>query len=338
MKNKKINIIILILALLMVLYFTLKDNFNGIINELSKVNIIIFVASIITFMLSLMFKSISLHLFIKENKKDYTFKKTFELTLIGQFLNGITPFQSGGQPFQIYLLKKDGVRISDSTSSMIKDFISFQVALILMGLVAIFTNKYLNIIPNKGHLTWLISLGFLINVIVLAFLLLITSTKTVSLKIINKILDFFFKFRFTKKLKLTKKSLMEGLDHFYSSTLELKKNWKTLIISIITNVINLVLLYTIPFIIFKSMGAESVTILSSVVLTAFVMLIGNFIPIPGATGGIEYGFISFFSNLGIGFLILPGAMLLWRFVTYFFGMLIGFITLALKEGVDKKCE
>lgn len=336
MKNKKINIIILIIALLMVLYFTLKDNFTGIVNELRKVNIIIFVTSIIIFMLSLVFKSISLHLFIKENKKDYTFKKTFELTLIGQFLNGITPFQSGGQPFQVYLLKKDGVRISDSTSSMIKDFISFQIALILMGVFAIFANQYLNIIPNKGHLTWLISLGFLINVIVLLFLLLITSAKKVSLKIINSILDFFFKFRFTNKLKITKKSLMEGLDHFYSSALELKKNWKTLIIAIVTNVINLVLLYMVPFIIFKSMTVGSVTILSSVVLTAFVMLIGNFIPIPGATGGIEYGFISFFSNLGISSFILSGAMLLWRFVTYFFGMLIGFITLALKEGIDKK--
>ena len=67
MKNKKINIIILIFALSLVLYFTLKDNLEGVIKELSNINIFIFVISILTYMLSLVFKSISLHIFIKEN-------------------------------------------------------------------------------------------------------------------------------------------------------------------------------------------------------------------------------------------------------------------------------
>ena len=337
MKNKKINIIILILALALVLYFTLKDNFKGIVHELSNVNIFVFIVAILTFVISLVFKSISLHCFIKETKKEYPFKKTFELTLIGQFLNGITPFQSGGQPFEIYLLRKDGIRISDSTSAMIKDFISYQIALILMGLFAILSNSFLNVIPDKKYLTWLIFLGFLINVIVLIFLIFITNAKNLSLKIINKTLDLVLKFRLLKKINIDKQKIINGVNRFYESGMELKKNRKNLTISIITNIINLSLLYVIPFIIFKSLGLNSITILSSIITTAFVMLIGNFIPIPGATGGIEYGFINFFKGSNISFTILSGAMLLWRFVTYFFGMLIGFITLAfLKEGVGKK--
>lgn len=337
MKNKKINIIILLFALALVLYFTLKDNFDDITHELSKVNFLIFIFAILIFILSLLFKSISLHIFIKEHEKKYSFIKIFELTLIGQFLNGITPFQSGGQPFQVYLLRKDGIRISDSTNAMIKDFISFQIALILMGIIAIVTNCWLGIIPQKSYLTWLIGLGFLINVIVLIFLMLITCAKKITLKIINKILDFFFRFNFTKRFKITKQKIIKGLDNFYDGGMELKKDRKNLIMAVITNLINLLLLYTVPFIIFRSMGSYEVSILSSIVCTSFVMLIGNFVPIPGATGGIEYGFISFFKSFNISFPVLSGVMLLWRFVTYFLGMLIGFITLALKEGVDKKC-
>lgn len=338
MKNKKINIFILMLALALVLYFTLKNNFSDIVHEISNVDILIFILSILVFVLSLFFKSISLHCFIKEKKKNYPFKKIFELTLIGQFLNGITPFQSGGQPFQIYLLKKDGIRISDSTSAMIKDFISYQIALILMGIFAILANSWLELIPNKRYLTWLIFLGFIINVIVLIFLMFITNAKKSSLKIINKILDLVLKFRIFKKININKQKVINGVERFYESGMDLKKRKKKLIIPVITNVINLSLLYIIPFIIFKSLGSSNVTILSSIIVTAFVMLIGNFIPIPGATGGIEYGFISFFSGFNISFTILSSAMLLWRFVTYFFGMLIGFIALVLKEGIDKKCE
>lgn len=337
MKNKKINIVVLMLALALVLYFTLKDNFTLVIHELSKVNIFIFFVSILVFITSLFFKSISLYMFIKEHDKKYSLKKTFELTLIGQFLNGITPFQSGGQPFQVYLLKKDGLRISDSTNAMIKDFISFQIALILMGIMSIFANFWLGIISLKSYLIWLIGLGFFINIIVLLFLIFITVAKKTSLGIINKALDFFFSFKLIKKLKVSKKRIMDGLEHFYEGGMELKNDKKNLVMAVITNLINLLFLYAVPFIIFRAMGPCNITILSSIVATSFVMLIGNFIPIPGATGGIEYGFISFFSIFTPSYPVLSGAMLLWRFVTYFLGMLIGFITLALKKGVDKKC-
>ena len=338
MKNKKINIFILLLALALVLYFTLKDNFLGVIRKLSNVNLIIFIISILIFIISLVFKSLSLHVFIKEHKKNYSFKKTFELTLMGQFLNGITPFQSGGQPFQVYLLRKDGLRISESSNAMIKDFISFQITLILMGLAAILANHKFGLIPENTYTTFLIIIGFTINVVVLIFLFIITTAKDTSLKIINKLLDFALRFKFIKKLKISKHKIMLGLEHFYEGGSELKKDRKNLFISILSNVINLVLLYSIPFIIFKSLGCDSITVLSSIVVTSFVMLIGNFIPIPGATGGIEYGFIRFFGCFSLSSPVLSSAMLLWRFVTYFLGMLIGFITLVLKEGVDKKCE
>lgn len=333
MKSKKINLIVLLFVLSLVLYFTLKDNFKEVVYELSKVNILIFFIAILTFIVSLVFKSISLHIFIKEHQSKYSFKNIFKLTLIGQFLNGITPFQSGGQPFQIYLLKKEGLRISDSTNSMIKDFISFQIALILISLVSIFVNTWLNIIPAKPHLTWIIVLGFLINVMVLLFLILITTAKKFLLKILNK----FFNLKLIKRIKIDKKRIIDGLENFYDGKLNLKKDKKNFILAIIVNLINLTFLYAVPFVIFRSIGFYKITLLSSIITTSLVVLIGNFIPIPGATGGIEYGFISFFRVFNIPFSILTGAMLLWRFVTYFLGMLIGFVTLALKEGVDKKC-
>lgn len=330
MKNKKINIGILIIALALVLYFTLKDNFSGILKELSEVNILIFILAIIIFILSLAFKSISLHIFIKEHKKNYSYKDTFSLTLIGQFLNGITPFQSGGQPFQIYLLKKQGIRISDSTRAMIKDFISFQIALIIMGIVAIIANFSFHLVVQKSYLNWLIFVGFLINLIVLIFLLMVSSAKKSVVKIIDWMLNYISKFKWGEKIN--KENLMEGLNHFYQSGNELKKDKKNLVISVFTNIINLFLLYVVPFIIFRALGCDRITILSSTIVTAFVMLIGNFIPIPGATGGVEYSFIQFFKGFSVDMVLLSGAMLLWRFVTYFIGMLIGFIVLIIRKG------
>lgn len=334
MKNKKLNLSLLILALSLVLYFTLKDNFSSIMHELSKVNILIFALAIFVFILSLMIKSVSLQIFIKEHKKNYSFKSAFCLTLIGQFLNGITPFSTGGQPFQVYLLKKDGHRISDSTSAMVKDSIAYQVALLIMGIFSITLNLVLKAIPVNSSLTPLIIIGFLINIMVLLFLFMIIRMRKTTLSIINKLLLILNKIR-KKNTDQLKKRIEKGLDNFYNCYEELRKNKKQFIITVLTNVINLTLLYMIPYIIFRSLNTNTFDIMRSIMLTSFVMLMGNFVPIPGATGGIEYGFIKFFGIFNTNIFVISGAMLLWRFVTYFFGMLMGFIMLIIKEGTYK---
>lgn len=334
MKNKKLNLSLLILALSLVLYFTLKDNFSSIMHELSKVNILIFALAIFVFILSLMIKSVSLQIFIKEHKKNYSFKSAFCLTLIGQFLNGITPFSTGGQPFQVYLLKKDGHRISDSTSAMVKDSITYQVALLIMGIFSITLNLVLKTIPVNSSLTPLIIIGFIINIMVLLFLFMIIRMRKTTLSIINKLLLILNKIR-KKNTDQLKKRIEKGLDNFYNCYAELRKNKKQFIITVLTNVINLTLLYMIPYIIFKSLNTNTFDIMRSIMLTSFVMLMGNFVPIPGATGGIEYGFIKFFGIFNTNISVISGAMLLWRFVTYFFGMLMGFIMLIIKEGTYK---
>jgi uncharacterized membrane protein YbhN (UPF0104 family) len=60
------------------------------------------------------------------------------------------------------------------------------------------------------------------------------------------------------------------------------------------------------------------------------MLIGSFVPIPGATGGLEYAFTQFF---GV-FIIDPALtliMLLWRTTTYYLGVIVGAILLNIRK-------
>ena len=334
MKNKKLNFLVLFVALSLVLYFTLKDDFHGIISKLKEVNGWIFIISIIVLLISLFFKSVSLKIFIKGYKPDYTGKSAYVLTLIGQFLNGITPFQSGGQPFQIYLLKKDGVRISDSTNAMIKDGLSYQIALILVGIFTLLINLKFHVLSKNNYINGLIFLGFAINTIVLLIILIVAFAKKTGLKLSNKIIHFVFKFKVIRKFGTSEEKIKEGLKHFYETGSEIKKDKVVLIKGVIYNIIHLFSLYLIPFIIFRSLGFDGISITESIIATSFVMLIGNIIPIPGATGGIEYGFMQFFGRFIQG-PVLSSAMLLWRFVTYFLAMIIGFVCLMFKKGVKK---
>ena len=68
----------------------------------------------------------------------------------------------------------------------------------------------------------------------------------------------------------------------------------------------------------------------SIVSCAYIMIIGSFVPIPGATGGIEFGFVQFFGNFITGSK-LSAMMLVWRFITYYFSLILGAIALNIKK-------
>ena len=67
----------------------------------------------------------------------------------------------------------------------------------------------------------------------------------------------------------------------------------------------------------------------AIVTSAYIMVIGSFVPIPGGTGGLEFGFVQFYGHFVTGS-TLSAMMLVWRFITYYFGMIVGAITLLKK--------
>jgi len=75
---------------------------------------------------------------------------------------------------------------------------------------------------------------------------------------------------------------------------------------------------------------ESVSAGITIITSAYVMIMGSFVPIPGGTGGLEYGFVNFFGKFLSGSK-LSALMLVWRFITYYFCMIIGAIALGIKK-------
>ena len=107
----------------------------------------------------------------------------------------------------------------------------------------------------------------------------------------------------------------------------MKNNFKNTVLSITFNFLSLLCLYLVPYFVFLALRSSNViNVLESIILSAYTFLIGNFVPIPGGTGGLEYGYMDFFGLYAKGGL-LSSSMLLWRLLTYYLGMIIGGITL-----------
>ena len=325
-KNKyRFNIFLIVLVGFIVVYFTLKDDFYSVMDHFSKLNYWWILVAAGFYILNVFFQSLSQYRFLKEVKPDYKKYSCFKLMLMAMFFNGITPFSSGGQPFEMYLLNKEGIKVSDSANALLQNFITYQFSLIFMGAIALVLNNIFGIITSTKVLRSIVFLGFLINVIVMIVIVFISRGKKTNTKIFNKLFNFIFHFKFIKNREQKKEKAARVLDDFYNSTAMMKNNFKNTLMSVLYNCLSLFCLYAVAFFVFLALDSH-IYLQEAFVASAYTFLVGSFVPIPGGTGGLEYAYLRFFEVFYTGG-ILKASMFLWRIFTYYFGMIVGGITL-----------
>lgn len=340
MKNKKIkyifNFLLIVIVLAIVLYFSLKDNYQEIISTIFKMNYLWIFVAILFLIIYRLCTSLGHYYIIKANNGKVSYLKCFQINLMILFFHGVTPFAGGGQPMEIYFLHKEGISVTKATNITLQNFIVYQIALILTGLFALIYNRIFNVFPNDNLIKYLVVLGFLINTLVLVVTFILSFGKKTNKFIIEKGIHFLTKIKIIKDEQKVQDKCQKYLQSFHDNAMELKKNKKIVAFTVLINILGLMTLYSMPYPILRGMNVN-INILKVVTAIAYVMIIGSFVPIPGGTGGIEYSFIFFFQYLISGS-ILHAAMLVWRLISYYLGMIFGAIALSLYRKKEKKCE
>lgn len=321
------NIILLIGITILVLFFALKDNFDEIVYEIMHVNGWWLLVGVFLFLGSIFLRSISLNSLIREFKPDFTIKSTLRLALLTQFFNAVTPFATGGQPFQVYFLNKKGINLTNSTNIIVQNFIVYQIALVILGTFAIISNYFFHLFKEVGVLKDLVTLGFVINTLVIIALFFIAFGKKFNKFVTRIVLLLLNKVKIVKDKDEAYKKWETYINNFSKGAKTLTTKRGLMVRCIVLNLLGLCSLYIIPVTVAYSFGYYDIfNGLQAIIASAYVMLIGSFVPIPGGTGGLEYGFVEFYGNFITGG-ALSAIMLVWRFITYYFGMMLGAITL-----------
>lgn len=251
--------------------------------------------------------------------------------LVGNFFSSVTPSASGGQPMQVYFMHKDNIHIGHATLALLMDLASYQLVTVSMAIIGMITHFHL-LSESLGSIKIVLIIGVTINVLVLLLLLIaIFSNKILNniLEIITKVL-LLFKY---KKIDDFRKKVLDISAEYKKSSVYFKKNKSTVIKIVLTTIVQMTVMNSIPFWIYKSFGLDTYSIGSVIALQSILFVAVSSLPLPGGVGISESGFMIIFKTL-FPTQILSSAMLLSRGISFYLWILITGSVIALTCVVD----
>ena len=278
---------------------------------------------------SVFFKSMGLYKVIRGYDYRIDKFKAFIIEVKTCFFNGITPFSTGGQPFQVYELKKYGIGYIKGASIELVNFVTYQLALVIIGFIVLLINTKLNLFSSLNINKYLY-IGFIINTVIMFILFFISYAKKLTKKITVFVIKLLSNLNIIKDEKSVLNNIDDKLDEFHKATYFYKHRKKEFFFSFLYHFIELSLLYTIPLFAFYSINSNNINLIESISCTAYVMVIGSFVPIPGGSGGIEYIYTQLFGVFAPSSIV-STSLIIYRSISYYIPMLVGGILFNMKE-------
>jgi hypothetical protein len=325
------SILLSVIIILVILYLTVKPSD---IQEIRNFNIkyeFFIIAICINFVYwSLWGKRLQILSNASDEQVKISWWESTKIVLANLFLAGITPSMAGGEPVRIYLLNKDGMSLGSATASVLGERLLDAIFLLICVPFAFFIFK--DRIENNA-LSLGLTLGIFVFLIAI-FLFIYAIRKPEKIKglliWLNKKLS-----RFSKKKEKESKvinRISEEVDNFHCSMLVFLKDKRPAFAKAgILTIFMWLSGWLIPSCILLGLGLHHY-IVPAMAAQVFLIIIIMMPTSPGAAGVTEGGVWALYSVVILPELALDEKvvyltvfMILFRFITYHMGLIIGAI-------------
>ncbi len=266
---------------------------------------------------------------ITVNRFDY--ETSFKVAVLGRFYDNITPFNTGGQPFQMVYYHQKGYESGIATAIPLVKYIVQLLAWIFVSIIFYIANhSVLNTLPYATFVTIKVTTYVGISIASLAPAAVIIFS--VMPKFTHKVIDFFV--RIGVKLKLVKdydkvnNSILGFLDKYHQAFSLISKNKIGVLSLFVVSTIDHIIVMAVPFFVLIALGAANPSVqlfFDVVTLNCYSLFAASLIPTPGNTGAIETSASMVFAPVAINTGALVWIVFTWRFVTYYIYIFFGII-------------
>ena len=246
-------------------------------------------------------------------------RQALPYALTGFFFSGITPFASGGQPMQLYCMRKDGISAARGAVSLAMELASFQAAAVTLAAFGLLCFHDF-IIQGAGFAAVFLLMGFAVNLGLLA-LLLCAILSPRSLAALGNLIAGFVQMLWASKAGSFRRAVEKWTEDYQSCISCLRRAPGEAARLFLTSLLQLAAMHSVPYWVALSLGINKANFLQMFSMQAVFFLLVSVIPLPGGGGAGEGGFLLIFAAVFTGS-YLESAMLLSRFASFYLPMLI----------------
>ena len=320
--KRYLNIAFILGTLLLILVIGINNNeLKNIGQAFSNISPWWLVACLGAWLCFLLLESASLAYFLYKQEYPVKFRYVMFVALMGLYYSNITPGATGGQPMQVYYLKKKEVPIGVGSSVLTVKCFCFQFMLLVLGGAAWIAQPAFVQDQLWGAKVFLIA-GYVFNSFSVCLLLFM---------VVNKRMVRFFILLFIRigtLLRICKDPAQsaakwEGiLATFHTSVMLIRKRPWELLVQLFLNALQVLSIMAVTVFVYHALGLGGTPTVKIVTMALLLYISASYTPLPGASGAQEGGFMIYLKNIFPPVQIFP-ALLLWRLFTYYLTLAAG---------------
>jgi len=238
----------------------------------------------------------------------------FLYSFVGFFFSCITPSATGGQPAQIYYMKKDDIPISLATLILMIVTITYKLVLIVLGILVFILKPHIIMFYLKPVIG-ICYIGLALNIFTVAFMIILVFHPTLAKSILYTGLKLLGRMHFIKQTQYYLDKIELSMQQYSDVASYLINNKLVVFNAFLITLLQRFFLFFITYLTYKSFRLDGIGMPIIVTLQGMISVAVDMLPLPGGMGISEKLFMEIFTPL-LGNITLP-IMVVSRGLSYY---------------------
>ena len=262
-------------------------------------------------------------------------------SFVGFFYSCITPSATGGQPMQIYYMKKQNIDIPTATIILMLVTIEYKFVLVFIGLAVVLFGQGL-VQTLTAEVQFFLYLGIALNVFCVGFMSLLVFLPGTAKFLITKGFSLLKKLHLMKEKNNRTERLEQSMEAYKGASKFLQENKLVIFNTTIISFLQRFFLFSITYVVYISFGLSAETFFTITVLQSIISIAVDMLPLPGGMGISEGLYLRIFTPIFGGASMATASLLVSRGFSYYILVIVSgivsFITHLTVTGENDKQE
>ena len=232
----------------------------------------------------------------------------FLFSAVGFFFSCVTPSATGGQPMQIYFMKKEDIPVPIATVILLVVTITYKFVLVVVGIgLWLFSGGFLA--EYVAEARWVFYLGILLNVgcvILMCVVVFHPSFAKKTLILGAKLLE---RIHILKHKEERLDKIERSMNHYHEAAEFMSSHWGMIARVFVITVVQRFAMFAVTYFVYRAFSLNSMNFFEVMFLQAVISVSVDMLPLPGGMGISEGLFMVIFKKVFGEALLIPGLIL-----------------------------